>query len=255
MPTNDDLTTDHPLPLFLSRHADEPDIGGAWDIAVISSRVLRAGLLVVTASAIGFVLADDPVALFANVKAALFDRSALQLASDRSTAAIQSTSSTQALQLNSADAPTREEIVAAFASARQSQAKISEPPAETLLKQFQTWAAKEDAKENAQAQVTRVQPVQATSEDAQPPARPAQPVQDTTAKVAEDARAPVHPVLRRRHVNARAEMRPVQNPGRMHRREQNARAQVPPAPDGRVQDAATENAQAPSFVQSPGLHN
>ena len=53
MPTNDDLATDQPLPLFLSRHADEPDIGEAWDIAVISSPLLRAGLLVVTASAIG----------------------------------------------------------------------------------------------------------------------------------------------------------------------------------------------------------
>lgn len=252
MPTNDDLTTDHPLPLFLSRHADEPDIGEAWDIAVISSPLLRAGLLVVTASAIGFVLADDPVALFANVKASLFDRSALQLASDRSTAAIQLTSNTQALQPNSADAPTREEIAAAFASARQT--KISEPPAETLLKQFQTWAAEEDAKENAQAQVTRVQPVQAAGEDAQPPTKPVLPVQDTTAKVAEDAQAPVHPMLRRRHVNARAEMRPLQNPERMLRREQNARAQVVPAPDGRVQDEATQNAHAPS-VQSPGLNN
>jgi hypothetical protein len=253
MPMNDDFAPDHHLPLFLSRHVDEPDVGRAWDIATISSRILRVGLLVVTASAIGFVLADDPVALFASVKASLFDASALH-ASEQSTAVIQSTSDAQELPPTAADAPTREEIAAAFAAAHQRLAQNAEPPAEALLKQFQAWAAKEDA----QAPVMREQPVQAAREDAQPPVKSVPPVQDTPTQAAEDAPAPVRHMARHRHVrpvqNARAEMR-QQYSRRLVRREQTARVQGPPVQDPRAQaqDQAAQNAQSPSFLQSLGL--
>jgi hypothetical protein len=51
------------------------------------------------------------------------------------------------------DAPTRDEIVATFKTAHQSQTEIRQPPAEALFKQFQTWAAEQ----NAPAQVRPVQ--------------------------------------------------------------------------------------------------
>ncbi len=42
MPTKDGFTPDHPLPLFLSEERGQPDIGKAWDRAVIiQSRSLR----------------------------------------------------------------------------------------------------------------------------------------------------------------------------------------------------------------------
>jgi hypothetical protein len=235
MPTYDDSSQDHPLPLFLSEQAHEVEVGETSGIAVISWRILKVSLLVVTALGIGFLL-DDPVTHFASVKASLFDTSALQPASDQSTPAIQSASGAQAPPPAAGDAPTREEIAAAFASAaRQSQAQIGEPPAETLLKQFQAWATREDA----QPPVERVQPVE--------PARPAQPVQDASAQVAEDAEAPVRHIHKRRHVqNARAEMRPQQN-------RRNAWVQPPPAQDPRAQEQAVQNAQAPSFLQTLGL--
>src|SRR6476661_7334925 len=52
------------------------------------------------------------------------------------------------------DAPTRDEIVAAFESATRSQAENSEPPSdEALFRQFQAWATEKDAR----AQVGPVQ--------------------------------------------------------------------------------------------------
>src|ERR1700680_4968760 len=55
MAANDGLPSDDPAPLFLSDQAEEPErpgIGKAWDRAVISSRILKTSILVVTAAAI-----------------------------------------------------------------------------------------------------------------------------------------------------------------------------------------------------------
>ena len=89
MPTKDGFTPDHPLPLFLSKRADEPeqpDVSIAWDRAVISSRILKTSILVVTATAIGIAIlsAGNLVTLFADVTASLVDKSALQSGTDLS---------------------------------------------------------------------------------------------------------------------------------------------------------------------------
>ncbi len=248
MPTKDGFTPDHPLPLFLSERADEPEqpgIGEAWDRVVISSRILKTGILVVTATVIAILSVENPVALFANVTAKLVDLSAFQPGTGQSTPAIQSTAGAEALLPIARDAPTRDEIAAASEPADQSQTEISQPPPEALLKQFQAWAAEEDVR----AQVVPVQPVQ----DA-----PAQVVQNVPAQVVENAQ-PVRPMQKHRRVrpvqNARAEIRPVQNPRAKVRREQNARVQVRPAQDARAQDQSVQNAQPPSFLQSFGLRD
>jgi hypothetical protein len=44
MPTNG-FSPDHPLPLFLAGEPEQQDVGKAWDRAVFSSRVLKAGIL------------------------------------------------------------------------------------------------------------------------------------------------------------------------------------------------------------------
>jgi hypothetical protein len=197
MPTKDGFAPDHPLARFLAEHAEEPeqpDIGKAWDGAVISSRILKTSILVITATAIGVAVLSvgNPVVLFTNVTASLFDTSALQPGTGQSTPTIQSTAGTPDLPPTAGDAPTRDEIAAASGPADQSQTEISQPPAEALLMQFQAWAADEDTR----AQVAPVQPVQ----DA-----PAQVVQNAPAQVAENARAPVRPMQKHRRV------RPVQN--------------------------------------------
>ena len=247
MAKKDRFPPDDRFPFFLSEHAGEtgqPDIGKAWDRAVISSRILKTSILVVTATAIGIAILSvgNPVALVANVTASWVDKPALQPGNDPSTSAIQSIAGAQDLPPTTRDAPTRDEIAAAFEPADQSQTGIVQPPSEALLKQFQAWAAEEDT----QAQVV-----------------PVQPVQDAPVQVVQDAPAQVRPVKRHRRVravqNARAEIRAQRNPRAKAREEQNARArprnprvQVPPVPDARAQDQSVQNAQTPWLLQSFG---
>ena len=260
MPTNDGFTPDHPLPVFLSGHAEEPEppcIGKASDGAIVSSRILKTGLLVVTATAIGILLVENPVGLVTDVTASLMDIVPLRPGTDQSTPTIPSTADAQALPPTASDAPRREEIAGAFEPAGQSRTEASQPPAEALLEQFKAWAAEEDARaqvaepvQDARARVVPVQPIQ----DA-----PAPVVQNAPPQVSEDARVPVRHVRMHRRVrsvqDARAEIRPRRDHRASVRREQNSRLQVRPGQDARAQNQSVENAQAPSLLQSLGLHN
>jgi hypothetical protein len=270
MAIKDDFPDDR-FSLFLSEYADkpeEPDIGKAWDTPVISSRIFKTGILVVTATAIaiGIVLLSvgNSVAFFTNVTASLVDKSALQASPDQSTPTIQSTAGSQVLTpaardeppVNSGvnpesapplddksalrppisgaptatDAPTRNETAAAFEPTDQSQTKNRQVSADVLFKEFQAWTAER----------VRVQPAH------------------TPAQVVQDARPPqVGPMKKHRQVlpdqNARAEIRPVQNPRKKVRREQNA--QVTSVQDASTHDKPAQNAQAPSLPQSLGWRN
>jgi hypothetical protein len=245
----DDFTSDHPLPLFLSSHADEHEERG-------SLLLLNASILLLVASLVAMaiiLLWGNPVKVFADATASLTNISALQPSIDQSTPTIPSApivqlaADAQALPPTTSGPPTRNENGAASEPADQSQTDISEPTSETLFKQFRAWAAE-------RAQVGPAQPVQGA---------PAQVVQDAPARVAENARAPVQPMQKHRGVrhvqDARAESRPVQNPRPQVRLEQNAQVQVqvqvPPVTDARAQGQAVQNAQAPSFLQSLGVHN
>jgi hypothetical protein len=208
------------IPLFLSDHTEEPEqpvIGKAWHRAAISSRILKTSILVVTAAAIVFAirLVGNPLVLFTNTTASLVATSAPQDGA-QSTPTIQSTADVQALPPTAREAPTGAEIAAAFNTAYQRQTENPQPPAEAVFKQFQAWAAEEDA---------QVRPVQSV-QDAQPQ------VQDDQARVV-NARAEVRPVKNARaHVrsehNARAKVRHLKNARARMRREQNTQAQVQP---------------------------
>jgi hypothetical protein len=204
--------------------------------------ILKTSILVVMAAAIVFAILSvgNPLVLFVNATASRFATSAPQDGTGQSMPIVQSTAGAQALPPTASEAPTGNEIAAAFKTAYDSQTEIRQPSAEALFNQFQAWTAEEDAR----AQGRTVQPVQ----DAQ-----AQVVQNVPAQVVENAQ-PVRPMQKHRRVrhvqNARPELRPVQNPGAKVRREQNARVQVRPAQDARAQDQSVQNAQAPSFQQS-----
>ena len=91
MATKDGFQPDR-SPIFLSEDAEkaeQPDIGKAWDIALISSRILKTSIFAVTAAAIGIAILSigDPVALVANVTASWVDKPALQPDADPSTGA------------------------------------------------------------------------------------------------------------------------------------------------------------------------
>jgi len=262
MATEDDLQPDR-SPIFLSRYveeAEQPDIGKAWDIAIISSRILKASIVAVTVTAIGIAVRSigDPVVLVANVTDWWGDKSAAQPDADPSTSTIQSIASTQDLPATTTDAPARDQIAAAVEPADQSaaavepadrsataaepsdpsQAEVGQPLNEALFKQFQAWAAEEE---------TRAQ------------AGPAQPVQAAPVRSVQEAPAQVRPTKKHRRVrsvqneNARAEIRPPRNHRARVRQEQDA--QVPPVADPRAQDPSMQNAQTPSFLQSLGLRN
>jgi hypothetical protein len=249
MPTKDGFNPDHPLPLFLADKPEQQGIGKAWDRAVISSRILKASILVATATAIGIAILSvgNPVTLLADVTASLVDKSALQPGTDQSTPTIQTTANAQALP-TAKDAPTRDEIAAASESADHSQTENSEPSSEALFRQFKAWAAEKDAQ-------TQVGPVQSVQD------APAPVVQNAPAQVAEDTRASLKPKQKHRHVralhNARAEMGPVHNPRKKVRREQNSRVQDAPAQEARApeQGQFVQNAQPPSFLQTFGWRN
>jgi hypothetical protein len=262
MPTKDGFSPGHPVPVFLADEPEEQGIGKALDTAGIASLVLKASILVATATAIGIAILSvgNPATLFADVTASvadvtasLIDKSALKPGTDQSTPTIQSTADAQALPPPAPDAPARDEIAAASEPAGQSQTENSEPVTEALFKQFQAWADEKDA----QAKVEPVQPVQ----DAPTPV-----VQNSLAQVEENPRASSRPVQKHRHVravhNARADVQAVHNPRKKVRRERNARVQAPPAQDARaqqqdqpVQNAQTPSLQAPSFLQTFGLRN
>jgi hypothetical protein len=260
MATKDGFQPD-PSPIFLSRHAEEteqPDIGKAWDIATISSRILKTSIVAATVTAIGIAILSigNPVALVANVTDWWVDKPALQPDADPSTSTIQSIASTQDSPTTTTDAPARDQIAAAVEPADQSaaavepsvrsatavepsdqsQAEVSQPLNEALFKQFQAWAAEEE---------TRAQ------------AGPAQPVQAAPVRAVQEAPAQVRPAKKQRRArsvqNARAEIRPQRNHRAKVRQEQDA--QAPPVADPRAQDQSMQNAQPPSLLQSLGLRN
>jgi len=223
------MATNDLIPLFLAdpvEQPEQPDTGKAWDIAVISSLILKTSILLITAASIVFAILSvgNPLVFFANVTASPVAISAPQDRTGQSMPIIQSAAGAQALPPTASEAPTRVEIAAAFKTDDQSPTEIGQPPAEDLLNKFQAWAADK----NARAQVRPVQPVQ----DAQ-----AQPAQDVRAQVVQNARAQVRPEQKQRQA------RPVQK--QRHARSAQKRRQPRSVQNAGDQDTAVQNAQAP----------
>ena len=224
------METNDPIPLFLSNPIEVPEQARSlqpWEKAVLSSRILKTGILIVTAAAIVFaiLLAGNPLVLFENATASLFATSAPQDGTGQSMPIIQSTADTQPLPPNASKAPKGDEIAAALKTADQSQTDTRQPSPEAPLNQFQAWAAEDDAR---------------------PQVRPVQPVQNAQAQVAQTAPEQVRPVRTQRQVrpaqNARAKV--VKNVRAQVRRVQNDRAQVRPEQNAQAQVRSVQNAQA-----------
>jgi hypothetical protein len=263
------------FPLVLFDHAEDtgqPDTGTSWSRAVISTRTLKASVLGIAAAAIGFavVAVENPPLLFANgeflasTKAFLVRVSRPQQGTGEATPVTQSATEAQALPPVAREAPTGGEIAIPFKTADRSETETRQPPTESLLGQFQAWAAGE----NARAEVPPAQPIQDAQaqpvQDVQP-----QPVQDAQANRVQDARAQIRPVQKHqpvRHVrNAQSEIRLRQSLRAKVRREQNARVRLRPAQDARAQEIRTQdarsqeppvqNARTPTFLESLGFQD
>jgi hypothetical protein len=219
------MATNNLIPLFLSDHTEElekPVIGKAWHRAAISSRILKTSILVVTAAAIVFAirLVGNPLVLFTNTTASLVATSAPQDGA-QSMPTIQSTADAQALPPTASEAPTGEEIAAASSIAYQSHTENPQPAADGLFKEYQAWAAEEDAR-------TQVRPVQKQVRPVQNARGEVGPARTARAKVVKNARAQV-------------------------RREQNV--QVRPVQNTQAQAQPVQNAQPTWLLQSLGGHN
>ena len=228
------MATNDLIPLFLADPAEDleqPDIGKAWDIAVISSLVFKTSVLLIIAASIVFAILSvgNPLVFFANVRASLVATSAPEDGTDQSMPIIQSTTGAEALPPTASEAPTRDEIGAAAKTADQGQTEIRQPPAESLLNKFRAWAAEEDAR----AQARPVEPERAAKAQ---PVQQAQPAQDVQAQVVQNARAQLRPVQKQRQV------RPVKQ--RQVRSAQKQR-RVRPVQNAGEQDRAAQNAQEP----------
>jgi hypothetical protein len=212
-----------PLPLFLS--ANEPEHGIGKDKAVISLRGLMASLLIAAAIATGIAILSNQMTLLAGVTASLVDNSTPQPGTDQPTptiqsAAIQSTDVVEALPPTAKDASTPE--ISAPEPTSQTQKESDEASLEPLFREFQAWAAEQDAR--------------------------------ALAKPVQDDAAPVRPMQKQRRArtihnahNARAEIRHVQ----AHRANvQHRRAQARPVQDARAQAQPVQNAEPPSFLES-----
>jgi len=225
------MATNDLVPLFLADPAEDreqPDIGKAWDIADISSLVLKTSVLLIIAASIVFAILSvgNPRVFFANVTASL---AAPEEGTDQPTPIIQSTPGAQTLPPVASEAPARDEIGAAIRTADQSPTDIGQPPAESLLNKFQAWAEEEDAR-------AQLRPVQPEREAQVQPVQQAQPAPDVRAQIVQNARAQITPVQNQRHV------RPVKQ--RQVRSVQKQR-RVRPAQNAGEQDQAARNAQDP----------
>ncbi len=262
MTTDNGFQPDRP-PIFLSEQTEEtgyPDIEKRWDLAAISSRIFKASALAAAVATIGVgaLSVGNPVLLVANVTDWWNDKPALQLEADTSASTIQTMANVQDAPA-ATDEPAREEVATATepaapnqaeagqrqtepvqvqaesgqrqAEVAQSQGENTHPVTQELFKQFQTWAAEEEARAGS--------------------ARAAR------ARVAQDTPAQARPAKKQRRVhsvqNARAEVRPQRQHRARVREEQDPREQVAPVADPRAPDPAAQNTQTPSFLQSLGI--
>jgi len=239
------MATNDLISLRLSVHAEEPQQVGilkAWDTAATASQIMKMSILGVTTAGIVFAVlsVENPIVL-ASATASLVGTSAPQDGT-QSMPKIQPTADAPALLPTASEAPTGDEIAAAFKTPNQSQTEISQPPAEALLKQFQAWAAEEETRDEITGAIEPSDRSQ--TEINQPPAEAL--LKQFQAWAAEkDARAEVRPVK-----NAREHVRSEHKVRAKVRRMHDARVHVRPMKNGRAeqnsraQDRSVQNVQA-----------
>jgi hypothetical protein len=226
------MATNDPIALLLSDHLEESKQGsvGTWRATPISSQILKSSILVAPAVAIVFavLLLGNPLLIFASATAPPAAAAAPQDGTRQLIPTIQPIASAQTSPQILTEVPTRDDIAAAFNTAYQSHTETRQPPAQALFKQFQAWAAEEDAK-------SRAEPVPLA--------------QDARAQAVQNARAQVRPPREHRQVrsehNSRAKVRRVKT-ARVHvGSKRYARPQVLPKHDAGLQIRPVRNAPAP----------
>jgi len=235
------MATNEPIPLFSSNHAEEPILPGmskARDGSAVRSRLIATGTLFVTAAAIAFAVywVGNPVALFTKATTSPVARLAPpEDGTSQFVSGNESTASAQELPPNATAAPKSDETAPIVHATEDNQTEIIQS-AGIWLKQFQVWAAAEDAR----TPISLREPSQPVAVIQSPEnvqaAQPPEPVQDAPARL-----------LQVRHVPRHRQIRGVQN----------ARAEVVSEQKGRVKVRSSTTARAPmrrqqnATVQTP----
>lgn len=247
MPANDGFDPTYSVPRFLAEPA-MPCIDDAPEQVARPSRALKASLLIAAAASVGIaaLAAGNPMALLADVSAALVGD-----ASSLSTPAIQTVAEAPAFAIAQTIPPAATgapagDAVAAPEPAGKDQAEDSAAASDILFKQFQAWAAEQ----NAQTAGGLAQPAQEPAPRVQADPAP--------APAAKNARAPYRLAKKRQQIrtvhNARAEAR-AQDLRKPVRRAPGARAERPLVQDARAQEQPVQDAQPPGFTSIFGLRN
>lgn len=123
-----DFLAEDSIPLFLSNFADDleqPGFENGYNKAKTRPRIIKAGILAATVTAIGLALfsVENPLALFANAKASLIGVSAEQPSAGQTKSAAAPVPAERLASI-SPSSPTRDEIAAAFKSAHQVQTQV-----------------------------------------------------------------------------------------------------------------------------------
>jgi hypothetical protein len=131
--TRENFLPEEPIPLFLSSPVGESQRlapGKARDRSIVSALPLKTSLLAAAAVLVLWVLSvENPLALFANAKASLVALSAAPSSPRPPAPIVRATVDAPTLPATAKDAPTRDEIAAAFkAAAQQSQPELRQPP-------------------------------------------------------------------------------------------------------------------------------
>jgi hypothetical protein len=259
------MATNEPIPLFSSNHANEPALPGMLkgsDRSAIRTRLFTIGTLFVTVAAIIFAAywAGNPVVLF--TKATTFRVAGLASPEEDTGQVSESKSKAGAQELppNATAAPKSDETAPFLEAADDSQTEIIQPTG-IWLKQFQVWAAGEDARTPVslpEPSRPAVQPL--ATEQA---VHPSQPLQAAPSQLLQ-----VRHVQRHRQIrvvqNARAEViserkgrltvRPPTNARAPIRHQQSAPAQIP-VQNARAQYGSVQDGQPAWLAQRLGWMN
>jgi len=262
VPMNDDSAPDHSLPLFLSSDVEETEQRG-------SSRILRAGLLGLTALAVGgaTLLLGGPVSRITAVTASFIGTSAPAPSpnNDAPASPAQPIIEAQAAPPTEAASPQTEAKTPSDPQPPAAAPEAAEPKQadaavdrEALFRQFQAWAKEHDSKPQQQESEQK-STTQTTRERSAPPQQAAEttrpvPTRAEPKAAAPAAQAPVRAAQKQRPArelrNARAEVEAAQ-------RAKAARPYwTPPAPEeARAPDAPVQPPETPLLQRLFGAHN
>jgi hypothetical protein len=232
--------TDQPLPSFLSTdNGKQQDVGTTWEVAAVSSRILKLSILAAAAALIGIVALQAwyPVTRVPKFMSPLTDTSAGQRDLSPFATTTRPGAEAEVSASVAADAPARDEVPAAPQPTGQLQTDGNGLSTDALFAQFQTWAAR---------QPTRPLPEPAPLE------------LDAPAPIAVDTPMAALPLQKPRKPkppqNAQAEATHIPIPRARMQWGQVAHVEGKPVPGARAADQGSQNSMTPSWLQSLSSH-